>query len=223
MLSKILYCIIGFCAVTGHAQLTTTASPHEMTARQVVTPLVVKSYSTNVVNMVEPAITIVPASQPALSVQTSVRAPTPINSNVVKVPDETMSTVVTNNSQSANVINTGLAVVVAAPKIIGQKAVVQLKMKNNLADKVESARAVCFLLDDQGKMAGQATKWVIGGTKDRPALEPKGETTFNFVITSSQPFTTTNLIAKVSFNRVILENRQAADVNKTVTITPQTP
>jgi hypothetical protein len=116
-----------------------------------------------------------------------------------------------------------LAVTVSPPKITGQKAVVTLAMKNGLADKVESARAVCFLLDDQGKMAGQATKWVIGGTKDRPALEPKGETKFNFVITSPQPFTTTNLMAKVSFSRVILQNGQAADVNKTVSITPQTP
>jgi hypothetical protein len=116
-----------------------------------------------------------------------------------------------------------LAVTVSPPKITGQKAVVMLAMKNGLAEKVESARAVCFLLDDQGKMAGQATKWVIGGTKDRSALEPKGETTFNFVITSPQPFTTTNLTAKVSFSRVILKNGQAADVNKTVSITPQTP
>jgi len=113
-----------------------------------------------------------------------------------------------------------LAVTVSPPKVTGQKAVVTLAMKNGLAEKIESARAVCFLLDDQGKMAGQATKWVIGGTKDRPALMPKGETSFNFVITSPQAFTTTNLTAKVSFSRVILQNGQAADVNKTVSITP---
>jgi hypothetical protein len=111
-----------------------------------------------------------------------------------------------------------LAVTVSPPKITGQKAVVTLAMKNSLAEKVESARAICFLLDDQGKMVGQSTKWVIGGTKDRPALEMKGKTTFNFVITSNQPFTTTNLTAKVSFSRVILENGQVADVNKTVSM-----
>ena len=95
-------------------------------------------------------------------------------------------------------------------------------MKNNLTDKVESARAVCFLLDDQGKMIGQSTKWVIGGTKDRPALEPKNETTFNFVITSPDlsGFTTTNLTAKVSFSRVILDGGKLADTTKTVSITP---
>jgi hypothetical protein len=68
-----------------------------------------------------------------------------------------------------------LAVTVSPPKIVGQKTVVKLAMKNNLADKVESARAVCFLLDDQGTMVGQSTQWVIGGTKDRPALEPKAD------------------------------------------------
>ncbi|HXB60948.1 MAG TPA: hypothetical protein VNU95_15350 [Candidatus Acidoferrales bacterium] len=52
-----------------------------------------------------------------------------------------------------------LAVSVLPPKVIGQKAVVQLKMKNDLADKVESARAVCFLMDGQGKVISQATKW----------------------------------------------------------------
>jgi len=111
-----------------------------------------------------------------------------------------------------------LAVTVSPPKITGQKAVVKLAMKNNLADKVESARAVVFLLDDQGKMVGQFTRWVIGGTKDHPALEPKKETTFNFVITSPQPFTTTNLTAKVSFSRVVLEGGKLADPNKTVSL-----
>jgi hypothetical protein len=112
-----------------------------------------------------------------------------------------------------------LAVTVTPPKVVGQKAVVQLKMKNQLAAKVESARAVCFLLDDQGKMVGQSTKWVIGGTKDRPALEPKGETTFNFVITSPQSFVATNLTAKVSFSCVVLDGGKVADVRQDVSVT----
>lgn len=116
-----------------------------------------------------------------------------------------------------------LTVTVSQPKITGQKAVVTLVMTNNLAERVESARAVCFLFDDQGKMVGQSTKWVVGGTKDRPILESKKDTTFNFVITSNQPFTTTNLMAKVTFSRVILENGQVADVGKTVSITRSKP
>lgn len=111
-----------------------------------------------------------------------------------------------------------LAVTVSPPKIAAQKAVVELKIKNGLAEKVESARAICFLLDDQGKMVGESSKWVIGGAKNRPALEPKKETSFNFVITSSQPFTTTNLTAKVSFSRVVLEGEKLADPKTDVQI-----
>jgi hypothetical protein len=109
-----------------------------------------------------------------------------------------------------------LAVTVSPPKITTQKAIVQLKIKNNLTNKVESARAVCFLLDEQGKMVGQATKWVIG--QNKASLEPKGETTFNFVIASPRPFVTTNLTAKVSFSRLILEGEKSVNPNKEVTI-----
>jgi len=115
-----------------------------------------------------------------------------------------------------------LAVTISPPKIVGEKAVVKLAMKNNLADKVESARAMCFLLDEQGQMVGQSTKWVIGGTKDRPPLAPKTETTFNFVLTSPQPWTTTNLTAKVSFSRVILAGGTLADVQRDVTVSGPT-
>jgi hypothetical protein len=111
-----------------------------------------------------------------------------------------------------------LAVTVSSPKITDQKAVVELKIKNGLAEKVESARAICFLLDDQGKMVAESTKWVIGGVKTRPALEPKKETSFNFVITSGQPFTTTNLTAKVTFSRVVLEGEKLADPKADVQI-----
>ena len=73
------------------------------------------------------------------------------------------------------------------------------------------------MLDDQGKMVGQSTKWVVG--QNHTALEPKGETIFNFVITSPQPFTTTNVIAKISFSRVVLDGDKLADVTKAVSVT----
>lgn len=112
-----------------------------------------------------------------------------------------------------------LAVTVSPPQVVGQKVVVKLTMKNNLADKVESARAMCFLLDDQGRIVGQSTRWVIGGTKDRPPLAPKAQTTFNFVLTSPQPWTTTNLTAKISFSRVVLEGNKLADMQRDVSVT----
>ena len=122
----------------------------------------------------------------------------------------------------ATVAQAQLAVTVSSPQVVGQKAVVKLAMKNNLADKVESARAVVFLLDDRGKMVGQSTRWVIGGTKDRPPLAPKDETTFNFVVTNPQPWTTTNLTAKVSFTRVVVGDNKLADVSKAVSVIPTT-
>jgi hypothetical protein len=109
-----------------------------------------------------------------------------------------------------------LTVTLSPPKIDRQKAVVSLAMTNGLTESVEAARAICFLLDEQGKMVGQSSKWVIGDTKDRTALEPKNGTSFNFVITSSQPFATTNLTAKVSFSRVVLNGGKLADPTKVV-------
>lgn len=114
-----------------------------------------------------------------------------------------------------------LSVTVMPPNIAGQKAIVQLKMKNNLTEKVESARAICFLLDEQGKIVGQSTKWVIGPNKT--GLEPKGETTFNFVIANPRPFLITNLTAKVNFSRLILEGEKTVNPNKEVTIEQELP
>ena len=109
-----------------------------------------------------------------------------------------------------------LVVIVSPPKVVGQKVVVQLKMKNNLADTVESARAACFLSDNQSKTIGESTKWVIG----KNGLEPKGEVTFNFVVSSHQPFTMTNLTAKITFNNLTLGSGKVADVRQSVQVIP---
>jgi hypothetical protein len=110
-----------------------------------------------------------------------------------------------------------LTVIVSPVKIAGQKALVPLTLANHLSTKIESARAVCFLLDDQGVMVGQSIKWVIG--ENKTSLAPGGTNTFNFVISSPQPFTTTNLTAKVSFSRVVLDNGRPADVRQSVSVT----
>lgn len=73
-----------------------------------------------------------------------------------------------------------LAVTVAPVKTTGSKAVVPLGMKNGFAQKIESAKAVCFLLSDQGKVVGQATHWVIGGGPDKSPLAPGATNAFNF-------------------------------------------
>jgi hypothetical protein len=113
-----------------------------------------------------------------------------------------------------------LVVTVSSPNITGQKAVVPLEIKNGLGEKITSARAVVFLLDEQGKMVGQGTRWIIGGTPDLPGLAAGATNVFNFVITNDKPFSTTNLTTKVSFSRVVLEGGKLADVAKQVTIQP---
>ncbi len=112
-----------------------------------------------------------------------------------------------------------LAVTVFPPKIAGQKTIVPLALRNGLNEGIESVRAVVFLLDEQGKTVGQpTTRWVIGGSTDKPGLAAGATNAFYFVIASDKPFPTTNLTAKVSFSRVILTGGKVADVNKSVQI-----
>lgn len=108
-----------------------------------------------------------------------------------------------------------LAVSVAAPKVVGSKTLIKAQLKNGLTNRIESARATMFLLDEQGKLAAQSTKWVIGGHKDRLPLEPNKEATYNFVFTVKKPFSET----KLTFNRIILTGGKLVDPIKNVQIT----
>ena len=108
-----------------------------------------------------------------------------------------------------------LTVKLDEPKQVGNKTVIKLTMKNTFTKKIESARAQVFLLDDKGRMVGQAGRWVLGGTKDKPALARDAETTFNFEVSGDKPFTTN----KVTFTRLILEGGKVVDVNQNVEIT----
>jgi hypothetical protein len=112
-----------------------------------------------------------------------------------------------------------LAVTVLPLKVAGSKALVPLAMKNNFTERVESARAVLFLLDDQGKVIGQSTKWVIGGSPNKPGLAAGATNAFFFVIQSPKLFTTTNLTGKVMFSRVVLEGGKILDPNRDVVTT----
>ncbi|HEV2327619.1 MAG TPA: hypothetical protein VGY56_02395 [Verrucomicrobiae bacterium] len=111
-----------------------------------------------------------------------------------------------------------LSVTVAPPQIAGQKVVVELTMTNGLSDEIKSARAICLLLNQQGRMVGQSTKWVIG--QNNKALEPNGEAKFNFVITTPRPLIASNLTAKVMFSRVNLVDGKEADVRQAVEVMP---
>jgi len=120
----------------------------------------------------------------------------------------------------AAAVHAQLVVTVWPPEVTATKAVVKLELKNNFAEKIESARAVCFLTDAQGNVVGHATRWVVGGTPERPPLEPGATNAFHFVITSPDPsgFATTNLTARVNFSRVVLVGGKLADPVKDVQI-----
>ena len=107
-----------------------------------------------------------------------------------------------------------LAVTVERSNKTPANAVIPLKLKNTFKEQITSARATVFLLNDQGKVVGQGTKWIIGGTKDAPPLAPDASTTYNFVIHTDKPFTKT----KVNVGRLILEGGKVVDPRKNVVI-----
>jgi hypothetical protein len=107
-----------------------------------------------------------------------------------------------------------LIVKVDKPKTVGAKSIVKMTMKNTFKEKIASARAEVFLIDEGGKMVGQAAKWVIGGNKEARTLAPDAETTFNFVVETDKPFKT----AKVTFSRLVLEGGKLGDPQKDIQI-----
>ena len=115
-------------------------------------------------------------------------------------------------------ISQTLSVKVAPLKTIGQKALVELTITNSGTNKIEAARAICFVLDQNGQMVGQSAKWVIG--QNKTSLEPNGQAKFNFVITAPHPLMATNLTAKVNFSRLILQGGKQVNPQNNVTIIP---
>jgi len=111
-----------------------------------------------------------------------------------------------------------LSVKVAPVKTIGQKTLVELTMTNSGTNRIDAARAICFVLDQNGQMVGQSAKWVIG--QNKTSLEPNGQAKFNFVITAPHPLMATNLTAKVNFSRLILQGGKQVNPQNNVTIIP---
>lgn len=112
-----------------------------------------------------------------------------------------------------------LSVKVDEPKLTGSKAVIKLTMTSTFTNKVESARAVAFVVDEKGKVLGQTAQWVIGGGPDKPALEPNKPSPYFFVVPLDKtPSSTNSVKAKVSFIRLVLEGGQQVDASKEVTV-----
>jgi len=113
---------------------------------------------------------------------------------------------------SAALVHAGLILKIAEPKTYGQKTIVKMELLNTFTNNIDSVRAAVFLLDENGKIVGQETRWIVGGTKERPGLSPDGKTTFHFVLQSSKPFAKT----KVMINRIVMEGGRLADIHKDV-------
>jgi hypothetical protein len=124
---------------------------------------------------------------------------------------------------AAAVAQAELNVTITSPRITGSKTLVKVETVNGFAEQVESARAVCFLLDEHGKMVGQSTQWVIGSlqtanNRERAPLEPGKTNVFHFVI-PIENLTTTNLSARLQFNRVLLQGGKSVDVRSQIKVT----
>ena len=115
-------------------------------------------------------------------------------------------------------VRADLLVTTGPVKVFGEKAVVKLDMRNTFKQKVESARAVVFVTDPEGKVVGHAVRWVITGQKNLPALPPGGTNNFNFVIPLTGSVATTNLAAKVQFVRVVLDHGRIVKIPTEVTV-----
>jgi hypothetical protein len=123
---------------------------------------------------------------------------------------------------AAAVAQAELNVTITSPRITGSKTLVKVETVNGFAEQVESARAVCFLLDEHGKMVGQSTQWVIGSlqtanNRERAPLEPGKTNVFHFVI-PIENLASTNLSARLHFNRVLLQGGKSVDVRNEVKI-----
>jgi hypothetical protein len=121
-------------------------------------------------------------------------------------------------SCAVTVLAQPIAVKLSPLKVVGQKALVELTITNSGTNRIEAARAICFVLDQNGQMVGQSAKWVIG--QNKTSLEPNGQAKFNFVITAPHPLMATNLTAKVNFSRLILQGGKQVNPQNNVTIIP---
>jgi hypothetical protein len=107
-----------------------------------------------------------------------------------------------------------LLVDVNEPKTTGQKADIRLDLNNTFGAGIQSAQATVFLVDANGKVIGEMTKWIIGGTTNRPILAPGKSATYHFVADQRRPFSS----IKITVNRIVLEGGKLADVTKDVIV-----
>jgi hypothetical protein len=100
-----------------------------------------------------------------------------------------------------------LLVQVAPAKSTGSKAIIKLSLQNTFSQKMDLVRAAVFLTDDHGKVVGQATRQIIGGSPHNPPLAPSGRAVYYFLVPSPKPFTKTHVL----ISRIVLEDGKIVD------------
>jgi hypothetical protein len=119
-----------------------------------------------------------------------------------------------------------LVAMVSPATVSGNKMIVKLALKNGMDKKIESARAVVFVSDDQGKLVAQSAKWVIGAQRSTDGnslgLASGATNVFHFILNAEKPVISTNLSTKVLFNSVILDGGRPADPRTAVRVEPAT-
>lgn len=105
----------------------------------------------------------------------------------------------------------------------GRKALLPINLQNHFAMAIDSARAVCFLSDHDGKVVARDSKWVIGGGSGQSGLAAGATNKYFFVLTLPANVTATNLTAKLSFSTLVLEGGKQVDPKKNVRITEAKP
>ncbi len=113
-------------------------------------------------------------------------------------------------------ISTRAALVISIDeaKITGQKAVIKLDVKNTFSQKLEGAKGTIFLIDASGNVVSQASRWIIGGAKNRPPLGSEDKVNYYFVVPTDKPFSKTHLM----IDRVVLEGGKLANPVKDVIV-----
>jgi hypothetical protein len=115
-----------------------------------------------------------------------------------------------------------LEVTVSPPQVVNKRALIRLGLKNTFPTRIETALAGAVLMDEQGKIAGQSSRLVIGGSRrsvpgQKPGL-PAGATNVFYWVIPADKSTSTNLTAKVSFTRLVLEGGRVAEPRTDVRI-----
>ena len=98
------------------------------------------------------------------------------------------------------------------PQITGDLAVVRISLQNKSKEDVEAARAVAFLINSEGKIIGQSTRWVIGGDVTT-ILHADTTNFFSFVIPVEEK-AGTNFSTRITFTRLVFAGGRVANPGK---------